>query len=26
MERNTWIDIKLIFQTIKVLFGDDCAK
>lgn len=25
-ERNTWIDIKLIFKTIKVLFGDKNAQ
>lgn len=25
-ERNTWIDIKLIFKTVKVLFGDKNAK
>ncbi|WP_212902313.1 sugar transferase [Clostridium polyendosporum] len=25
-ERNTWIDIKLIFKTIGVLFGDDNAR
>jgi exopolysaccharide biosynthesis polyprenyl glycosylphosphotransferase len=25
-ERNLWIDIKLIFKTIKVLFGDDNAR
>ncbi|WP_160674461.1 sugar transferase [Clostridium sp. C8-1-8] len=25
-ERNLWIDIKLIFKTIRVLFGDDNAR
>lgn len=25
-ERNTWIDIKLIFKTVKVLFGEDGAR
>ena len=25
-ERNTWIDIRLIFKTIGVLFGDDGAR
>jgi exopolysaccharide biosynthesis polyprenyl glycosylphosphotransferase len=25
-ERNTWIDIKLILQTVKVLFGDENAR
>lgn len=25
-DRNTWIDIKLIFKTIRVLFGDDNAR
>lgn len=25
-ERTTWIDIKLIFKTVKVLFGDDNAR
>jgi exopolysaccharide biosynthesis polyprenyl glycosylphosphotransferase len=25
-ERNTWVDIKLIFMTVSVLFGDDGAK
>jgi len=25
-ERNTWVDIKLIFMTLSVLFGDDGAK
>lgn len=25
-ERNTWIDIKLIFKTVKVLFGDKNAE
>lgn len=25
-ERNTWIDIKLILKTVRVLFGDDNAK
>lgn len=25
-ERNTWIDIKLIFRTVKVLFGDENAR
>ena len=25
-ERNTWVDIKLIFKTVKVLFGDENAK
>lgn len=25
-ERNTWIDIKLIFRTVGVLFGDDGAR
>ena len=25
-ERNTWVDIKLIFKTVGVLFGDDGAR
>jgi lipopolysaccharide/colanic/teichoic acid biosynthesis glycosyltransferase len=25
-ERNTWIDMKLIFKTFFVLFGDENAK
>ncbi len=25
-ERNTWIDIRLIFKTVKVLFGDEGAR
>ncbi|MEL7597499.1 MAG: sugar transferase, partial [Clostridiaceae bacterium] len=25
-ERSTWIDIKLIFKTVKLLFGDKNAK
>jgi exopolysaccharide biosynthesis polyprenyl glycosylphosphotransferase len=25
-ERNTWIDIRLIFMTVKVLFGDEGAR
>lgn len=24
-ERSTWVDIKLIFRTVKVLFGDENA-
>lgn len=25
-ERNTWIDITLIFKTVGVLFGDEGAR